>query len=548
MDKIRIVVSYSSGHTEEFLSSEALTKLEMRPKENESWLKAEIQVPLIDTFTCWHSSLLPGWARKMLWREEYPCGAQKNYPFYAVLSREGAVRAALECTNLIDDSKINFAMDQERCTAHLSLLVTLTKETLPFSIILDRRGTSLMEALETWRECLALPKVNYPETAYEPVFCTWYVTHGEVDQAFVERTCPLARELGFSTLIVDDGWCYDEYKRVNPDTVPTWYESVGDWDISKVKFPDFKAHVKRMQSLGINYMLWVAPHLLGKKSAMYQKYKEQSFSNYADSEGYYMLDMTKADCTPLVEKLRKLARDNGLDGLKIDFLDIVVPSTDNPNARKTEAFIASITDGLKQDNPNALIEFRQSYATPLMLKYGTQFRAGDAPFDWRLNFGRLVEIRLNIGNLGPVHADPAYWAKSELPHNIARHMMAMLVGVPMLSMELSTLSDVEKRLISHYVGFYRQHKDLINHGKWSVLFNQTEIAAAIVEDQQERMLILSDGYCLDEALGNCKKQTWLMNISDKCLAVKNATNVLNGECLPAPDGCIPLGGSALVIG
>ena len=543
MDKIRIAVSYSSGRSEEFVSDEALIKLEMRPDGNETWLKAEMQLPLIDAFATWHSFLTPGLYR-MPWREEYPCGAQKNYPFYAVLNREGKVRAALESTNIIDDSKIVFTINQERCTAQMSLLVTLAAETQPFFIMLDRRGNGLMETLEAWRECLALPKMNYPDAAYEPVFCTWYVTHGEVDQAFVERTCPIAKELGFSTLIVDDGWCYDEYKRVNPDTLPTWYESVGDWDISKVKFPDFKEHVKRMQALGINYMLWVAPHLLGNKSKMHQKYKEQAFSDYI--EGFCKLDVNKADCAPLVEKLRTLASDNGLDGLKIDFLDTVAPNTEKPNSRRTDAFISSLANGLKKDNPNVLIEFRQSYATPAMLKYGTQFRAGDAPFDWRLNFGRLAEIRLNIGSLAPVHADPAYWAKGELPHNVSRHCMAMLAGVPMLSMELESLTDVEKRIISHYVGFYRQHRSLISHGKWSVLFNQTEIAAAIVENEQERMIILSDGYCLDEALGKCDKKTWVMNLSDKCLAAKNATNVLDGECLPAADGCIPLGGSALI--
>ena len=505
-------------------------------------------VPAVEVTAVWHPDLATVPEMKLPWEIRFASGISHAMPLLVFMDQNSFSTCAVGLTDMVDDCLVTCEMNQETCGFEVNFTIAVAPETEPFEVFFDDRRQPLAELLQKYRD-LVMPEIPvYPEAAWDAAYCSWYAVHAALTDKYLQENAAEARRLGFGTFIVDDGWCYDEYKRVNPDTVPTWYESVGDWDISKVKFPDFKAHVKRMQSLGINYMLWVAPHLLGKKSAMYQKYKEQSFSNYADSEGYYMLDMTKADCTPLVEKLRKLARDNGLDGLKIDFLDIVVPSTDNPNARKTEAFIASITDGLKQDNPNALIEFRQSYATPLMLKYGTQFRAGDAPFDWRLNFGRLVEIRLNIGNLGPVHADPAYWAKSELPHNIARHMMAMLVGVPMLSMELSTLSDVEKRLISHYVGFYRQHKDLINHGKWSVLFNQTEIAAAIVEDQQERMLILSDGYCLDETLGNCKKQTWLMNISDKCLAVKNATNVLNGECLPAPDGCIPLGGSALVIG
>jgi hypothetical protein len=181
-----------------------------------------------------------------------------------------------------------------------------------------------------------------------------------------------------------------------------------------------------------------------------------------------------------------------------------------------------------------------------MLPWGTQFRAGDAPFDWRLNFGRLVEIRLNIGNLGPVHADPAYWAPGELPENVSRHLMAMLVGVPMLSMDLRSLTETEKRIIPHYIAFYNQHRKLINHGEWSVLFAQAEIAAAIAENETERLVILADGNALADALESTHKNTWVMNLSDKTLAIATS-QTFTADCLPGSKGTIPPGGSGFVI-
>ena len=538
-----IKIEYSSGRIETCPVSKPFTEINVNPTADDSKVVATVQIPLVDVFSCWHSTLTPGLAR-LPWFETYHCGAQTNFPFYALLNREGLVKAAVSTTNIIDDSEIKFAINQTKCTGDFTITVLVSAETEPFDIILDMRSAMLTKALDDWRGKLHLPKINYPEGAYEPVFCTWYVVHGAVDQKFVDEICPIAKELGFGTLIVDDGWCYDEYKRVSPQTINNWYESIGDWNVSTVKFPDFKEHVKRIQALGMNYLLWVAPHLFGKKSQMYETYRNQAMPE--PKEGYLRLDVNKADTDAIVVKLRSLAKDNALDGLKIDFLDIVFPDVEISNARKTYRFIEKLCGGLKQDNPNALIEFRQSYATPAMLPWGTQFRAGDAPFDWRLNFGRLVEIRLNIGSLGPVHADPAYWAPGELPENVSRHLMAMLVGVPMLSMDLRSLSDTEKRIIRYYVDFYNAHRALINHGEWSVLYAQSDIAAAIVANDNERMIILADGNYMQDALNGDRKDTWVMNLSDKTLNVARATNVCAADCQPGMDGVIPPGGSGFI--
>ncbi len=538
-------VRYSSGRVEEvnpaFGSS---SEIQISPVAEDTMVTASLQFPLVDVFSCWHSDLTPGLRNRLPWKEKLCCGAQADFPFYALLNREGLVKVAISSTNIIDDCEIAFAINQEKCTGDITMKIAVSKETHPFKIILDLEPRPLEKALNEWRGKLNLPVTTYPEEAYEPVYCTWYVVHGEVDEAFVEETCPLAKELGFGTLIVDDGWCYDEYKRVNPKTLANWYESVGDWDVSTSKFPDFKEHVKRIQSLGMNYMLWVAPHLFGIKSKMYETYGQQAFTE--NLEGFCKMDINKADTGILVKKLRSLAKDNSLDGLKIDFLDISLPNAGTPNARKTYNFIEKLCGGLKKDNPKALIEFRQSYATPAMLPWGTQFRAGDAPFDWRLNFGRLVQIRLNIGNLAPVHADPAYWAPGELPENISRHLMAMLVGVPMISMDFRRLTETERRIVRHYIDFYNQHRALINHGEWSVQFAQSEIAAAISEDANGRLVILLDENYLNNSLSGNNKATWVMNLSGKTLEIAKATDTFAADCLPGRNGIIPPGGSGFI--
>ena len=41
----------------------------------------------------------------------------------------------------------------------------------------------------------------------------------------------VALALLFKTFILDDGWSYDDRKRVSPQTIVNWYQDVGKWDV-----------------------------------------------------------------------------------------------------------------------------------------------------------------------------------------------------------------------------------------------------------------------------------------------------------------------------
>ncbi len=542
---MRLDISFSNGiHGDISLQAKTLNRIDITPPTDAETLTATTAIPLVDIHNLWHTNAgSPGPIGHLPWRLTLTSGAQLNFPFVALFNHGGRLRAAVATTNLIDDTQIQLAINQEACTYEITWRIALTPQTSPFQLWLDFRDLEWQDALADWRGSLSLPPLTYPAAAWDPVFCTWYVTHAAVTQAIVESQCIAAKELGFTTLIVDDGWCYDDMKRVSPQTLPTWYAPIGDWRLSTKKFPDFRSHVSRMQELGMKYMLWVAPFLLGTDSKALADYGDAAIS--PAHEGMLRLDLRKADTTVLLAKLRALAKNYGLDGLKVDFLDTVPPDVSAPNSRVTEAFIRDLSHGLKEDNPNALIEFRQSYATPAMLAYGTQFRAGDAPFDWLLNFSRLAEIRLAIGSLAPVHADPAYWAPEEELRNVARHMIAMLVGIPMISMDLQQLSEGVRRCVRFYVDFYNAHRQLLNHGKWRFLFGQSSVDAAFVEAEGQRCAILAAPSRLTELLAlPSMRQNWLLNLTDETLQVPDAQTYredgskgVDGEIVSGGMGC-----------
>ena len=539
-----IKLTFSDGSVRQFAKTGDYTRITVEPVKGADKVVAKTSISISDVHEIWVNSLTPGPEKRNLpWVFESDSGAHRNFPFIAALNTAGLNRGSFGSTNLQDDTRIRYEVNQELGTYDITCTITLCDETENFDLILDCHNIQWQQSLADWRNALNLPEYSYPAATRDPVYCTWYAVHGAVTQDFVEKTCPIAKELGFTTLIVDDGWCYDDMKRVSPETIVTWYEMIGDWEISTKKFPDFRNHVKRIQDSGMKYMVWVAPHLWGFKSKLYQDNPGMTINK--PIEGYDKMDVNKADFAPLVKKLRALAADYKLDGLKIDFIDIVPPSIDTPNARATEKLVAELTGALKEDNPEALIEFRQSYSTPATLKYATQFRAGDVPFNWYANFGRIVELRLGIGNLAPVHADPAYWPFGETSENVARHMMAMLAAVPMISMDLTRLTDTEKRIIRYYIDMYNEHRELINHGNWHFLFGISDIAAGIVENEKERMVIVVDHGRLDECLADDGKPTWVLNLSSQILPVKGE-NTVDAECNAFDGEFIPVAGSAVI--
>lgn len=539
-----IAICYSEQHIETFPKNGSCTRIAVDPALCGSLLTVKTSIPVIDINGFWVSSVTPGPEKMNIpWHFEHKSALHYSFPFVAVFNHAGINRASLATTNLRDDTRFNYELNQQNGTYDICCTIAITATTQPFEIILDCRDLDWQTVLADWRNSLPLPELNYPDAAWDPVFCTWYAVHGEVTRQFVEHNAPLAGELGFTTLIIDDGWCYDDMRRVSPDYYGIWYEFIGDWNVSEKKFPDFKNHVSKIHSLGLKYMLWVAPHLWGFRSKLYQNNPGKTVGTPWDSCD--QMDVNQADFAPLVEKLRSLAVDNDLDGLKIDFLDVVPPDPDKPNAGKTAELIADLCCGLKHDNPDVLIEFRQNYSTIGMLPYGTQFRAADVPFNWYWNFGRLAELRLAIGNLAPVHADPAYWAFGESTENVARHMMAMLVGVPMLSMDLTRLTDTEKRIIKYYLDFYNSHRSLINHGNWHIYFNISDIDAAVVENDQERMIIIVAGNRLAELFRPDGKTTYIMNLSTRKLHLPGVRSV-DASCQIPAANIIPPAGSGVM--
>ena len=505
-------------------------------------VEVKLALPIHDLQCYWTPELrTPSTA--LHWHIEAKSSAVKDFPLISFFNLENCNRGTVALDNLTDDTVISAQMNQETGCYDITVRIAVVMPPRTFYLTVDRRPIYWQQCLHDWRESLGMIKPDFPKCAWSPVFCTWYAVHAAVTQDWVEANAASAAALGFGTLIIDDGWCFEQMKRVSPETIGTWYEMIGDWNVSPVKFPDFCRHVARVQSLGLKYLLWVTPALIGTKSKILERITD---GVGADShEGAYTLNPNHHQATKeVISRIARLMEEYPLDGLKIDFLDYYRPSLASPTGCSALKVAATLAEKIRAAKADALIEFRQSYATPGMVSYATQFRAGDVPFDFLDNFTRLCQVRITMGNGIPIHSDPVFWRNDELPVNISRHMIAALAGVPMLSMDLNRLTPEARTIISYWLNFYRQHQKVLNQGNWRVRYHQSNVSYTLAEDSEERIIILNDANALTSALSDGgAERVYVLNLSNTTLSIPGAetwdgrgTHTESGRIIPGGSG------------
>ena len=498
-------------------------------------LKIHFRQPILDIQGFWNSEfhkpqmLVP-------WNIRLDSAAQRQMPFLCFFNMEGVNRVAFALSDITDDASLVSKLSQSDAEFELVWTIHLAPETQTFDFFADCRPIPFPEAVGAFRQRLLPENPAFPLAAWSPVYCSWYAFHAAFTIPALERNAKLAAELGFGTFILDDGWCYDTSKRQNVETVPTWFSEVGDWILSEKKLPDFKSHVARVQAMGLRYLLWTAPLLAGNGSNLYGLLKAKNAILRESDDGSTVADPADSLISDyVVRRIWDIVEKYGLDGLKIDFLDFVRPSLNIPRGRESLKIIRNLVGEVRRNRPDALIEFRQRYTTPAMLPYATNFRAGDVPFDYLENFHRCCQIRMILGDGVPVHSDPIFFHQEESCVNVARHLIAALAGVPMISADLSEIRPHHLGVIRRFIRFYLDHAETFRNGHWTIRYEFEHVASLAVETEREMIgTVVSEIPPLPEG-----KTVILMNLAPRAFSVKKG-KAFDCEGNPADD--LPLGG------
>jgi alpha-galactosidase len=303
-----------------------------------------------------------------------------------------------------------------------------------------------------------------PAAATAPVYSTWYNLHQQLDQAVLDDELSRAAELGMRSVIVDDGWQTTDNQR--------GYAFTGDWQVAPSRFPDLAAHVARTHGLGMAELLWISLPFVGRESAAVSSYEHLLLPD--DGRMARLWDVRLPEARAQVAGIcRRLVADYHLDGLKIDFIDqwSSYPPSPAPAGADTldysvgvDRLLAAIVTGLTAEAAEPLIEFRQRYIGPRMLRYGNLFRAADCPADGYSNRVCTVDLRHLIKDRA-VHADMIMWSTSDRCEYAAEQLLCAAFAVPQISMLLSELSADHEAMLRHYLAWWLANQDVLLGGR-----------------------------------------------------------------------------------
>ncbi|RJX69404.1 alpha-galactosidase [Vibrio sinensis] len=378
-----------------------------------------------------------------------------------------------------------------------------------------------------------------PAAAFEPVYSTWYSFHQNLEQQEIEEQCQIAAQVGCKTIILDDGWQTDDNNR--------GYMFCGDWQVSANRFPDMKSHVKRVQEMGMKYMLWLSVPFVGKGSKNWEEFSQYLLC-YSEQWQAGTLDVRYPQVRQfLLETYIRVVRDYGLDGLKLDFIDefdmnyatgaALVPDP----ARDTESLpdamdrlMLDVRHHLTQMNPDILIEFRQRYIGSMIRKYGNMFRVHDCPHDSITNRAGIIDLRLLSGGTA-VHSDMFIWSESDSLESASLQFINTLFSVPQISPNLKTLPEAHLIMTRHWLSFWSQHKDILLKGKLNSCYPEMQYPIVEAELDSHKLITVHASMVCPIFTGNEAKTTLVNGALLDSFVVKTqmplTVNIVTYDCL-----------------
>lgn len=454
----------------------------------------------------------------------------KGAPILCTVSGSGSNRATVGLSEFVKPTEISFSVDdihqKDEVTYSVTLFNTNTEYDTCFTVYLriDESNVPYHAAIQNmakWFENFVYDRMHVCESATLPLYSTWYNFHQFPDQNEISKELAVAKDIGFKTVILDDGWQYDGESTGD-------YRNCGNWAVAKTKFPDFDEFVSTVHNLGMKLLVWFPVPFVGFDTQDYQTYKDKILY---DSEEFCagILDVRYKEIRDyIVNNYIDFVKRYNVDGLKLDFIDSFLAPTDNPyrdgmDKQTVEQGVIALLDQIKQQltqtKPNFMIEFRQNYIGAKIVSYANMLRVLDCAYDSITNRIGIVDLRL-ISPYTAVHADMLYWSKNEPIENCAKQLYNILFGVPQISVKLTNNTTEQLKLIKHFVEYYTANKEVLLNGSLELHNPEVNYSQITAELNNKSITVLysqNDYVCKDS-------QQDVFNCTDKDYVIVDANN------------------------
>ncbi|MBQ8233550.1 MAG: alpha-galactosidase [Lachnospiraceae bacterium] len=433
-------------------------------------------IPCLDIYSVWNAMI--GEKRSLIsdWRPNIPvCQSRFNSgaPIQTLISHEGNNRLTVSLADARTPISIKSGIVEDGGQIRTEIMFFTQKvaalQQYETFVYLDFRDIpyyeAIREAVERMRPKESEKGYLYPKTSRMPMYSTWYCFHQKIEEELLVRQCIKAKEMGMECIIVDDGW--------QTENEVGGYAFCGDWTPATTKFPDMKRFVERVHELDMKVMLWFSVPYVGKNARIYKEFEGMYLDN-PDSEWNVLDPRFPKVREYLVRTYEDAVKNWGLDGLKMDFIDCFgmteysdqkSPLRDYDSVEDAvEALLSEIQTCLLELNPDILIEFRQNYMGPLITRYSNMLRVGDCAMDAIVNRTGVIDLRLlSTGNA--IHSDMLIWNEKDTPENMAKQLIAVLCGVPQISVRMDQLSEQHARTLKFYLSFWIKYSKVLMEGE-----------------------------------------------------------------------------------
>ena len=424
-------------------------------------------------------------------------------PLLATIGDSGRNRFTVALSDPLPPTALTFAvkdLDQQNKVGYTAVLFSNTYDALKSYETLLRIDTRPLLFCETvqqvypWWKSLGWEIPTPPAAAEDALYSSWYNFHQAPRQDKLLADLKIAAELGFKTVILDDGWQF-------PGPSSGDYALCGEWHMSEDKFPDFKRFCDDVHALGMKLMVWFAVPFVGVQSPLFETWRDKMiFIDYAH-DNFGMNTGTLDPRYPevrafIISNYKRFLIDYDIDGFKFDFIDSFAhwdPPAYNPDGmdiettgEATRRLLTEIEAELSAIKPELLYEYRQNYIGPAINRFGNMLRVGDCAYESLANRIGIVDLRL-LGYPVAVHADMLFWAPEESIKLCSRQLLNILFGVPQISVILADSTEEQKAFLRAYLSYWTQNRDLILHGTFRA-YSPEQGYTRITAETDERVI------------------------------------------------------------
>ena len=453
------------------------------------------------------------------WLTKYRSQLAKETPIAVGFNSQEISPVALACSEAFNPLEFGLYADDRTCEIvgrceFFTQPVAALKE-YSVSVLLDRR---LRGFADTVRACSAwvaakngFKPAMTPESAYDPLYSTWYAYLQDVHDKELEEEARLAASVGMKTMILDDGWQKADSK--------TFYSATGDWMPVPSRFPDMKRHVAEVHKAGLKYMLWLAVPHMGSEAKNYPRFRKMLLTD-GDTG---ILDPRFPEVREyLISTYERVVGEWDFDGVKLDFIDSFAIHGKDPALKDDYAgrdyrsvpdavnrLMKDVLARLRKIKPDVLVEFRQHYMGPAILQYGNMMRCADCPADPCANRRRICDLRLTSGGIA-VHSDMLVWSADESPEGASLPILNALYSTIQYSMILAKVRPIHKEIIRRWIAFSQEHREALLKGKFTPHHPENGYTWIEGESATERVItVYSKDVCA--ASGAADRPVWLVN-------------------------------------